>query len=377
MNQALILYFDPTLNNSVWVIQQNDNCKPLAEKVDIASLSSFRGEANQAIAIIPGEAVLTRRLPLPARSAKHATKAIPFLWEDNLSVPIEEMHFALGNKIEEGVLAAAVSIEKLNDYLEITREQGLELQSVIPDYLLVCPEQYPGGINLGDRLLIRNANDTGFTTSTDNRSHLSSGDLTDSEQLHPDADLETFTTWLLDNIEKAPINLLQGQFKPVETQKSRNAIKPIAWPLAASILLGLTYLLSAGLYFNHQASELNHQATELYRELFPQEKRIHDVRKQMEGHLKNAGKQSNEAEFLLLLDNVSTAFSQGGSGHTMQHIRYDRRQGTLTIELQSSSMENVNNFQQQLETLGSQVSILSANRNDAGILARIRISQGG
>ena len=376
MSNKLILYFDPTLDHSVWVVDTGEEYSS-ATTVDLSALSEHCAEGSEAIAVIPGEAVISRELELPARSARHAAQAVPYLLEDSLAVPLEETHIVLGERTDNGILTAAISKAKLANYIDLLQEQGITLQAIITDYQLLTATEQPVCLKLSGRLLVRNTNGSGCTVAANAAAQLLPEALqsdTSWELLDPSLSPRNFCEWLVEGSQSASLNLLQGDFAPVQKHQRASILKPALTSLAATFMLAMVYLFAAAMYFSAETEQLNAEATELYRELFPEDKKILNIRTQMTGHLSRAGQQANEAEFMALLGKISAAYLEDKSDRSFRHLRYDRRQGAITLELQGKSMDSVNSFQQQLESQGAQVSVLSANRNDAGILARVRIS---
>jgi type II secretion system protein L len=152
--------------------------------------------------------------------------------------------------------------------------------------------------------------------------------------------------------------LLQGEFK---------VIQPDSWnwrPWATAALLAFVAicigLLQTGLEtarFNRENEQLQTSIMELAREALPGVKQIRDPQTQLLiawRQLNNGG--AGGADFLPLLNRVSATISQ--QPITVQGIHF--KDGTLTVALQGTSLQQLDNLRQQIEQQGLNASLLNA-----------------
>ncbi|MEM6535084.1 MAG: type II secretion system protein GspL [Pseudomonadota bacterium] len=129
-------------------------------------LSKAKGSRSDAVAIIPGQHVLSLAAPLNARSEAEARRMAPFAVEDDIAEPVEAVHVAVGPKGEPGQPRALAVISK-----SMMQELVGELETIgLPDAALVSADSLlPNGqvvLDAGQQLLVR-VNERTFTVDSD------------------------------------------------------------------------------------------------------------------------------------------------------------------------------------------------------------------
>ena len=129
----MILYF--TINSPhQWVRLDNKGVHDSGVASSLAELP----EAESCVAVVPGEQVVTRTESLPARSRQKLLAAIPSAIEDSLVSPVDQLHFSvLHTGPENRVTFAYVDRGLISQWLGEVNEAGLNLVSLLPDYLLL------------------------------------------------------------------------------------------------------------------------------------------------------------------------------------------------------------------------------------------------
>jgi general secretion pathway protein L len=341
----------------------------------------------QWIVLLPGEDVLTTTVNLPKKRRRQALRALPFMLEDSITSDVTLEHLAVGPDNTQGeTLVAITRKQQLRDLLKLFADAGITPYRILPDYAMLqeSPDAWQILVN-GDRAMVRCPDGTGFSTPLSRLALLlNTGQDSESDnsarsvQLFRSAD--TTAPVLPDNWQiseqvvanplqhlaasasKASLNLLQGEFKVIQ-QDSWNW-RP--WVTAAVLALVAICigLLETGLEtarFNRENDQLQASMMELAREALPGVKQIRDPQTQLLiawRQLKNGG--AGGAEFVPLLNRVSATISQ--QPVTVHGIHF--KDGTLTVALQGTSLQQLDKLRQQIEQQGLYASLLNA-RTDA------------
>lgn len=320
-----------------------------------------------AVFIIPGEAVTSRTIALPKGVKRHLQQALPYLLEDELASPIETLHIASGEiSGDNKTLIFAIDKTLMADYLALATELALPLTAVIPDYLLLPTTTTPQLANWHNKTLIRLPDGTGMAfpaAATPQAIEQLGAEIWPAQEMDRRLQAEP-------PAHKA--NLLQGGFTPASNADRWQ--KPAGFALCASLCLFLCYFFAVGLYFNQQATFLNEEARTLYLSLFPQDKRVVNIRRQMAGHLQGGREHSESSRVFHLLAKLADAVTQTGENNLqIRHLQFERKAGTLIAEVQAKGMSDSQTLQQNLIQQGASSAILSVNKNDQGVIARLKI----
>lgn len=371
MTRQLNLYFDSidTVDSVAFSFVENDQVIDNAT-LPLKSIISSYNECEVAI-IIPGEQVLSLQISAPNGSLRHLAQALPYLIEDELAAPVETLHIIATKKRDaDGKLLCAVIDKKLlQQYLQLLGESGITPSIMIPDYWTVPKTDSINIFHREQKLLIRFSTNTGMTLpKTIDRSLL----LQICPGLSPQQ-LNNIQLWRSDNFSSSPLNLLQGEFSPPRKSRRHDWIKSAAIVVGFCFAIFICYFLLLGWHFNQESAVLKNQATDSYKELFPNDTRIFDIRRQMQGHLKITSTTKEDVLFFQLLNALSTAKEAQDEIATIRNIHFDQESSLLQIELQATSISYANNMQNHLQENGLIAEILSANSNAEGVVVRLRI----
>lgn len=119
-----------------------------------------------AIALVRSEHVLLLAVSLPPlASVIRRREALPFAIEEHIAEPLDRVHIALGTETAPGVwLAAVVSHELMTQWCDYLVEAGLDRARLVPDVLaLPVPEAGSWSVGLaGERAMVRADDGSGF-----------------------------------------------------------------------------------------------------------------------------------------------------------------------------------------------------------------------
>lgn len=393
----------------------DDGCSALSTIVD--KLKEF----NQVYisVIVPAESTLLATVSVPSTQLKQVKRALPFVLEELVTEDIESLHIATAQplKITQGqVDVAAIAHQTLVDWLDQLHSCGLSPDNIIVDVLSVPREENAISILLdGMRVLIRSGDYSGLVVSVNNFDLvftaaiaqqlnqtdisikptiklLSTADNNDNTVLdkirsfiqtsHPECEVqETEYSESTDELLAVSgcyqgantLNFLQGGYAVNREQQSGWH----QWRLPAavagiSVLAYLLITLASGLYFDQQAEKLERQSMALYKQLFPNERRVVSPKKQMQNHLRTS-QVINEGNFLQLLADTAgqLAGPDNGQSLTVEQMRYDGKNGQLQIEVKGQSIDQFDKLKQKLSDHGLQMDINSAIEQDNTVLGKL------
>lgn len=96
----------------------------------------------------------------------------------------------------------------------------------------------------------------------------------------------------------------------------------------------------------------------------------------MAAHLNQDGNGVTDKLFFRLTGVVAEAIAgETNELATIRHLRYEHKDGTLQLELQTKSMGYAHNLQSRIQEMGVVAEVLSANSNDEGAIARLKLSE--
>jgi general secretion pathway protein L len=369
----------------------------LSEETTPATLNPETGELSRLLqeppadcrwlVLLPGEDVVTTTVKLPRKRRRQALKALPFMLEDSIASDVALEHLAVGpDNAQDDTLVAITRKEQVRDVLQLFFDAGITPYQMLPDYAMLqaAPDSWQVLVD-GDRAMVRCPDSTGFSTSLarlplllnigkDTESGntartvkvIRSGDTT-APDLSGDWQIEEQLVasplqHLAADIPNASLNLLQGEFKVMQ-QDAWNW-RPWATAAALAVVAVTIALLETGLetvQLNRETDQLQAAMFELAREALPDTEQIRDPQTQLLiawRQLANGG--AGDADFLPLLNRISATISQ--QPVTVQGINF--RDGTLTLALQGSSLQQLDDLRQQIEGQGLDAALLDASTDN-------------
>lgn len=374
------------------------------------SLGDASREATgcQLTVLVPGVDVLLTRAVVPSRQRQHIISAVPYALEDQLTSDVEDMHFALGPRADDGqVPVAVVSRQRMHDWLGRLREAGLEPDIMVPD-VLALPAQDAGWTALHDdeAILIRQGPYAGAVIDTqaaptwfelalsesrdtrpetirlfdcqydsDARLTLETGDVTVEAVAQAEPPLQFLAQhFSTDTV----INLIQGEYS--RREQIGRLFRP--WRLAmvllvAVVLLGMVVSVADYLSLQARSQYLRAEIERIYLDTFPDAHKVVDARVQMETKLAElgAGGGIDDQGFLSLVDLMGQPL-QKIQGVELRHASY--QDGRLSLSIKIKSLQVLEQLKQKLlEHQGLNVDIQSAASRDDYVDARLQLSRQG
>jgi len=350
-------------------------------------------------AVVPGDAVITRRVAIPARSRGRAQAAARFALEDHVSADIESLHFALF-EWRRGATAtvAVIDRERMRQWCSRLHDAGLPVRTILPDFLLL-----PGHPNRGITIargadgLLRVRRDAVNGLSLDPAAldlwwqelddpHVPVAvNAQDVAQQLVALGATQVSTWdigdgLADWLSAAALrlpagaNLLQGEFSSSQGKARLGAYWPAAamLVLAAAIKVGADVIEYVQLRDSHR--ELNAQIEKIYLDTFPGSRVVQGRERELMQRKIEALRAgyAGGGDFPYLLGVVSQVVPP--SGATLEEINF--RDNTLTISCSTGDFAGIERLKKRLEQVeGVQFELLSSGAREQQVSARFRLSR--
>ncbi len=402
-----------------WVVRDDE--RPAGSLFRGALTETVKQAAGaRVVVLVPGVDVLLASTQLPGLNRQRLTRAVPFALEEQLASDVEELHFALGHRDDDGhIHNAVVARDKIAAWLELLRAAGLQADVMLSEVLAVPREaandagRHWSLLIDGARCLLRTDNQRGLALDLDNLSVVLQAALDEAgDSLPTGLDIkicgdDTFSdsddyrqlgqvceeagigverqlqdddgTLLLARgfDEKVAINLLQGDYS------RRGQLEKLLRPWRPAILLlglWLVVLLGAmGLEYSRlsqQDAEMRAQITALYREAFPKARKVVNPRVQMErGLAKLRGTGGGQMDLLGFIGKAGPIL-KATPGLKLRSLRY--KENRLDIDLEISSLQTLDKLKQRLaDEAGLAVEIVSASSRDGKVESRIALQSGG
>jgi len=409
MRDRLFMHIDSGFPQQVsWLRSSDEGGR--RQSMSRGSLDEVGREAAgcQLIVLAPGADVLLTSAVVPSRQRQHIVSAVPYLLEDQLADDVDEMHFALGPRGSDGrVPVAVVSRQHMHQWLEHLREAGLEPDIMIPD-VMALPLQQDGWTVLhdGDVVMVRQGQYSGAVIDTqavpawfelalaelgDNRPErinlydcqydsdarllLQAGNISIEAQAQAEPPLQFLARHFPDT---AVINLIQGEYS--RREQIGRLFRPWRVALAllfAVVLLKMAVSLSMYLGMRSDSRHLQAEIERIYRDTFPDAKKVVDARKQMEAKLAELGAAGADGGrgFLPLMSQVGKSL-QKLDGIELRHAAY--QDGRLSLSLKIKSLQLLEQLKQLLLAEADlSVDIQSAASRDDYVDAHLQLSRQG
>jgi general secretion pathway protein L len=377
--------------------QGETDFRGLADLIDPSA--GWLQQPENIVVAIPNGHVLSLSCEVPGRSVSQIRRALPFVVEEYVTTDIEGMHLASG-EIRRGAPVRCNLIERslLDDWLAILADLHIH-----PGYLLAETEFLPVANDQvtvlfdGDLALVRTSAQSAtvdrdnlglaLTSLAGQRLLLINGDLEPLERARLDATLTIermpttglagastlgFLATQTDAV-RAGINLLQGLYQPRQRQNPHWARwRPAAGLAAAWLLVALLVNVVQGMFAAQRADQLEAESVALYQEIFPGA-RVTNVRRQMLAQLGEGGDASRSG-LIGNLDNLAGAITSGSS---IQSLNFTMDRGELAVDLLIPGFEELDQLKERLAARGGSVDITSAEQQERGVRARVRVRDGG
>lgn len=399
MTDALLIRFrtgDDAVE-AAWVTPEGE-LRTRPERTDPATLAA-RWQGEPVWLVLPAAETLLTRATVPTRNRQRLRQAVPYALEDQLAEDLEALHFAIGRVgNEQPVPVVVIARRCLEHRLARLAEAGLEATHVYAEgdllprgegWVLLETDADEALLRTGETVLaVRQADLPTLKT-------LLAPDTTPPLQVFstqealpedigrhfPEARLQRVTHPLVVLAREAArgeaIDLLQGDY--ARQSGARRLWAP--WRAVAVLLVAVVAV--AGLrqgveYWRLQqtAAELDARMETLYRNTFPQARRVVNAPVQMRQQLEALARGQGAAgdEFLALLAAAGEPLA-GAQGVRLKGLHF--RDGRLDLSVTAPDVQTLEALRQRLaQRPDLQVDLQSASaRGEQGVEGRLRLAR--
>ena len=356
------------------------------------------------VVYVPGETILLTEVELPRGRRAQLLAALPYALEDQLIDDVERLHFVLGSHQGDGRWQAAVVDRAcMETWLAVLGAAGITPDNLLPDTLL--PPLQPGAWTLAcedERIVLRMGRLDGLISHAAMFPLLLKKALADRDcpqrllaigceaareafaAACPEAEIETVApassetavlNTLLPRAEPVDLNLLQGPYSP----RSQLAAVVRPWLPAAGLLglllvLGLVGLVGEYRGLQQQSARLDAQMKTVFRQTFPEVKRVVNPRTQMRHRLATLrGSEGDSGPgFTHMLARLAPIVRKHPRVE-VTHLRYAN--GRMEIRLVTPDIKTLDALREDLARATEwQIELKSANASGDRVDGRIVIS---
>jgi|TARA_B110000114_G_scaffold19809_2_gene18962 general secretion pathway protein L len=236
---------------------------------------------------VPSERIAVHLVDVPTAPERKWAELIPWMLEDRILQPVDEMHFVIVGRVDNNQLQIlAVSQQDLQDWQRVAQNAGVAATSMTPDFLALPWEA--GRISIGWRegvCLVRHSAQGGFAAKPAAAwamidSLIAASAIAPRLSISiPDADLvpehlramadinDSVIDWQFGDFPPAS-NLLTGKFKSQPARTESNTWLPVVGIAAITAVLLFAYLQISSNLYSQQIEIMGKQAQSTYSRLF-------------------------------------------------------------------------------------------------------------
>lgn len=333
--------------------------------------------------ILPVEAVTACVVQLPTTKARWLQKALPFAVEELLAEDVELFHLCVGETLADGRQRVyAVRRDWLAAWLALCGEshpQSIEVDADLiggeGSQLLCLGERWLLGGGAESRLALQAGEwpQLQALCPAPRVAHVAVGQAVPAlvDECH---ELAQPYVWLAQ--QKAAGNLAQGAFARREPSAGLGRWRPLLGLLGLWLVLQWGFNLAQGWQLQREAEGYASASEALYRELFPDDNKLINLRAQFDQHLSEA-EGSGQNLLLGLLDQAAQAINAEGAQVRVEQLDFNSQRGDLALNLQAQDFAALERLRTRLQQAGLAVEMGSASREESGVSARLVIGGNG
>jgi len=314
--------------------------------------------------VLPMEVASSFLISLPTQKARWMRQALPYAVEEFLAEDVELFHLALGELTAGGRYRVfALRRALLSGWVDELQEYGLTIVAIHLDADLL-PRDGEQALVLGERVLLGGELEARVAIAAERWPQFRNFcgtpvQLTESNEPYQ----------LLAHGRAKAVDLAQGEFAPRSDNQSWTVWRPFVAVLSLWVVCYLGFCLVQAWQLERRGDAFNAASVALYKELFPADRRIVNLKAQFAEHLSQG--QQSEGGFLSMLELASGAIAEAKSPLTVVQVDYSQIRGDLALQIRAKDFAELEQLRQRLVEGGLKVQLGSASREEQGITARV------
>ena len=348
--------------------------------------------------VLPGEDVLFLDAEVPGKNSQRVQQAIPYVLEDSVIDDVDDLHFSINKKsMNNGEQTDLYDVSIINKkYFELIIRKlesvGIYADVMTVDYLLIKENN---SLFFDGKRVLFNSKDSKFSCSIDSSVNINDKCLTETKLINLmacnkdtrlekiveniDCDETLYTEepliYLVKNRADSSVNLLQGLYKKKKdwSQTGRTWL-PVMVLFLVWIFIKMGFFIVEYINLSNQSEILKTEITKIYKNTFPESRRIIDAKAQMQQKLTSLKKRKGQSGrgFTEMLSASATIFYKT-KGLNIKSLRY--YDGRINIELQVANLQVIDSLKEQLTVdKGYKVEIQNASSGKENVTARLQIT---
>lgn len=385
-------------------------------KLSLNELVSYCNEKfpGVSVSLILNASLITyQTVPITIKNRRQMLQALPYIIEEYVITPIDDLHIAASNNWSGDNLRTAI-IDKsiLSRIMDAFSISSLKVSSIygLPD--LIAPTQSELIISVFDKfslikstdicMQIENENihdlvsildtskysnitifrkmniDGNIRKISDAINHLKINSASAIEEKYVDEDIELF---IIRNyfFDKEKINILPSSSPSSGLSGLFSSyIKPVLITVYILAIFQIVFNFTVGFYFNYRTNKAMQVAGQHYLQKFPNETKVIDVKSQIEGKLSSLQINFDPGSFSKIFGVSSEAILKVGknSAITIKAIKYDETKKELKVDIEAQNLSLLDLLKNEISSRGLQAEILSANQSNQIVKATLIVKAG-
>jgi general secretion pathway protein L len=345
--------------------------------------------------VLPAHKVLLQSVEFAPQERRLLRQTVPYSFEEQLIVDVDEQHFALGKVDGQRVPVAIVDKRWLAQWLTQCAQAGLDIKHVVPEQFLLPYRTNCWTLLIDrDRWLVRIGLHRGFALEADSAA-LALQLLLDGADEMPEkllvcgaASIETLSLQLpellrgsVEMLEEREIDaatatesidLLQGVF--ARTLPWGRWWQQWQWPALILVAAFLTHMVVLGVQhyrLKQQNLALRQQIEQIYRTIEPRGV-INDPELQLRRKLAALQNRNGDGA-IALLQQVGGAL-HGVDGVQVQNMTFSERQNELRISLSAGAFKDIEAVRMAIANTGLNAQLIGSNTDGDKTRAQLRVT---